>query len=158
MEQKTVLMNGLRKWGRFNSSDAEMLDQIETEQGWHDPEAIPDESEVTVTADPPQTVAESMSALGFDEPQQKPVKTQPQPDFNDPEAVAKAEAVQNSEGVPYGCIPSEKLQHMLNALENIGNKRTAEQAEKHAAASLILTARAGGKTTVKAQTETQPAG
>ena len=36
MERKTVLSNGLRKWGRFNSSDIDTLNAIEEDQGFID--------------------------------------------------------------------------------------------------------------------------
>ena len=38
MEKKTVLSNGLRKWGRFNASDLETINEIEEAQGWTGPE------------------------------------------------------------------------------------------------------------------------
>lgn len=48
MEKKTVLVNGLRRWGRFNPGDAEMVEQIESDQGWIDRAGeLPEEDEVT---------------------------------------------------------------------------------------------------------------
>lgn len=37
MMKKTVLSNGLRKWGRFNEGDKELLNEIEEEQAWTPP-------------------------------------------------------------------------------------------------------------------------
>ena len=63
MERKTVLVNGLRRWGRFNQDDLATLDQIESEQGWTG--ALPTESEITVVPEVKHTEAENMAALGF---------------------------------------------------------------------------------------------
>lgn len=41
MMKKTVLSNGLRKWGRFNAGDLEIINEIEEEQGWNSPESAP---------------------------------------------------------------------------------------------------------------------
>lgn len=47
MEDKTVLSNGLRKWGRFNQADEDLLNTIESE-GWQDRAGnIPGEWEVS---------------------------------------------------------------------------------------------------------------
>lgn len=49
MERKTVLINGLRRYGVFNPGDKATLDAIETEQGWiESAEAVPDEDKVTL--------------------------------------------------------------------------------------------------------------
>jgi recombinational DNA repair protein RecT len=50
MMRKTVLVNGLRKWGRFNAGDKEIVESIESDQEWH--ENVPDENTVTVIPDP----------------------------------------------------------------------------------------------------------
>ena len=65
MERKTVLINGLRKWGRFNSDDLAMLDQIDSEQGWND-RGLPEEGETTPPVVAKHTEAENMKALGFE--------------------------------------------------------------------------------------------
>lgn len=69
MERKTVLVNGLRKWGRFNKDDAHVIDMVETEQGWTmDAGELPDETQVGLKVEH-HTEAENMKALGFgDEP------------------------------------------------------------------------------------------
>jgi recombination protein RecT len=46
MERKTVLVNGLRKWGMFNTGDKDIIESIETDQGWN--ESVPEEDTVTV--------------------------------------------------------------------------------------------------------------
>jgi recombination protein RecT len=50
MMRKTVMVNGLRKWGRFNPDDKETIEAIEGEQEWHD--NVPDENTVTVEPNP----------------------------------------------------------------------------------------------------------
>jgi recombinational DNA repair protein RecT len=62
MERKTVLMNGLRKWGRFNRGDLETLRQIDDEQGW-----MERDGENGANEQPPErhTEAENLYALGF---------------------------------------------------------------------------------------------
>jgi hypothetical protein len=63
MMKKTVLSNGLRKWGRFNTGDLEMLNEIEDEKGWVPPENLdpdlkdPDPEPVDMTATPEQIAA-----------------------------------------------------------------------------------------------------
>jgi len=42
MMKKTVLSNGLRKWGRFNDGDKELLNEIEDERAWMPPDLDPD--------------------------------------------------------------------------------------------------------------------
>lgn len=73
MEMKTVLMNGLRKWGVFNESDKATIEQIENEQGWVDVASnageLPEENEVTAPAEAPKHSEEDIMAdLGFDAP------------------------------------------------------------------------------------------
>jgi len=70
MERKTVLVNGLRRWGTFNPADAEILASIEESHTWQEP--LPEETEVTqLPAPQPKTEADLMGELGYpDEPQQ----------------------------------------------------------------------------------------
>lgn len=65
MEMKTVLMNGLRKWGRFNSGDREIIEQIEAEHEFIGPDELPDESAVTIEQPVKHTENEIMGQLGF---------------------------------------------------------------------------------------------
>jgi recombination protein RecT len=64
MMQKTVLVNGLRKWGRFNPGDQETIETIETEQEWQD---IPEEDAVTEPVNELQNVPTNdlMGQIGF---------------------------------------------------------------------------------------------
>jgi recombination protein RecT len=72
MERKTVLVNGLRKWGRFNQGDLDLVNEIENAQGWLDRGSeLPDESEVTHVEPEQRTVEEAMARLGY-EPEKKP--------------------------------------------------------------------------------------
>jgi recombination protein RecT len=66
MMKKTVLSNGLRKWGRFNKSDLETLNSIENEQGFIDRGELPDESEVTSPITVTKTPEQINQDLGFD--------------------------------------------------------------------------------------------
>jgi recombination protein RecT len=67
MERKTVLSNGLRKWGRFNAADKDILEQIENESEWVDNtgemEGVFRESEQES-----HTVEQNLSDLGYDTP------------------------------------------------------------------------------------------
>jgi recombination protein RecT len=69
MERKTVLVNGLRKWGRFNQGDAAIISEIENAQGWIDRDNgdFPDEEEVTVVVREPKSEKDIMGALGYDQ-------------------------------------------------------------------------------------------
>jgi recombination protein RecT len=70
MERKTVLINGLRRWGVFNEDDLSMLDQIESEQGWNG--ELPNPEDTTPPVEVKHTEAENMKALGFEpEPEKK---------------------------------------------------------------------------------------
>lgn len=64
MERKTVLVNGLRKWGRFNPGDQEIINQIESEQGWvnRDGEVDAEFTDVTPEPDKPKQTAEEIVA------------------------------------------------------------------------------------------------
>ncbi len=79
MERKTVLMNGLRKWGRFNVNDAAVLDEIESEQAWIDPnDQLPEESAVTVESEPAPRPADTVLSELYGDAPAKPAPT-PEP-------------------------------------------------------------------------------
>jgi recombination protein RecT len=65
MEDKTVLVNGLRRWGRFNAADKDMLNEIESERTWNSGGELPDENTVTIPAPPTRSYSQTMSELGF---------------------------------------------------------------------------------------------
>jgi len=66
MEKKTVLMNGLRKWGRFNAADLDTIEQIESDQGWID-RSLPEVNEVSnPEPEPTHSAAQNLSDLGYD--------------------------------------------------------------------------------------------
>jgi recombination protein RecT len=66
MEAKTVLMNGLRQWGRFRPEDEELIGQIEDDQSWS--AGLPEEDEVTPPEPPPdRTPEEIIKDLGFED-------------------------------------------------------------------------------------------
>ncbi len=103
MERKTVLINGLRQFGVFNTGDKQMLDQIEGEQEWIEDNDLPLEGEVTTPAEEPKkTVAELNEGLGFDP--DPPAKSEP----------ALAEEKKAVESVKVNRpMPPEKLREML---------------------------------------------
>lgn len=63
MEKKTVLVNGLRRYGVFDPSDKLIIDSIENDQEWNGNE-IPDEDEVTTTVEVKQTESQMLSSIG----------------------------------------------------------------------------------------------
>ena len=88
MENKTVLVNGLRRWGRFNANDSEIMEQIEDEAGYGRYEELPDESEVTAPEPPPaRSNAQIMSDLGYDvdETTGEIIDAEPEPTEDEPE-------------------------------------------------------------------------
>jgi recombination protein RecT len=79
MERKTVLSNGLRKWGRFNQSDLDMLDAVENERGVFEV-VMPEEDEVTPPSAPVYSEGEILNKMGYDTPQEtEPRPAQPAP-------------------------------------------------------------------------------
>lgn len=83
MEKKTVLVNGLRKWGRFNPGDVEILDEIENSQGWIEGAIndLPGEDQVTRPADPQASETELLESMGFDTSPQNQKAEQPGADL-----------------------------------------------------------------------------
>jgi recombination protein RecT len=73
MERKTVIVNGLRKWGRFNQNDLDTIDAIESEQGFNTYD-LPETGSVTPLPEPVKhTKAEIIESLGYDpDPEPKP--------------------------------------------------------------------------------------
>jgi recombination protein RecT len=125
MERKTVLINGLRQFGVFNSSDKQLLDKIEEEQGWTENEDLPLEGEVTPYVDPKVTQTTDQLMNGIGQPAPKPA----------PEPVAAvawpgdygltiptmanmgdAENELNEKGVPYVDIDHETLKNMAKSM------------------------------------------
>ena len=134
MERKTVLVNGLRKWGRFNPGDAETLDQIEEDQGYMERlNELPEEGEVSEPIEVRHTEAENMDALGYgtQQPTAKPAKNL---------ALEEAEAMLNSKGERYGSLETAKLIFMANSLSKLAEK-TPEQTAKAKAIEVILAQR-----------------
>jgi recombination protein RecT len=80
MERKTVLVNGLRKWGRFNQGDADLINEIENEQGWIDRGELPEENQVTTPIKVEKTPEQIKRELGYDaDPETGEVKPKPEP-------------------------------------------------------------------------------
>jgi recombination protein RecT len=146
MERKTVLVNGLRKWGRFNANDEAMLDEIETAQGWMSRAELPEESEVTPPAQrEPETVADNLHALGYDTPPEPP---EPEPDpmpigseeMHEPPAVkpwtnakislVTAKAEKSEKDGPYWDMPTEQLAVRANALGKVLKDNHLEEADR----------------------------
>jgi len=95
MERKTVLINGLRQWGRFNQDDLAALDQIEGEQGWNG--ELPNPEDTTPPVEIQHTEAENMAALGFDADEKKPAE--PMPEETKPEPPPEEPVVPDGPGV-----------------------------------------------------------
>jgi recombination protein RecT len=98
MMRKTVLMNGLRRWGRFNNDDLATLDAIDADQGFIDRPELPDEKDTTPPPVVKHTNAELLAELGA-EPE--PVKVEPpapasvEGKATEPEPVKAEEPVDN---------------------------------------------------------------
>lgn len=137
MEKKTVLVNGLRKWGRFNPGDAETLDAIESEQGWiSNGEVLPDEAETTPPPEPPKmTQEERMSALGFGGPKKEETHDTPLMSFQ------SAAECKTSRNEAYGTLPDDRLQYMLNSLTSklAGEQAPEEREDREYKRDAILT-------------------
>jgi recombination protein RecT len=152
MERKTVLVNGLRKWGRFNAGDKEIVESIETEQGWH--ENIPDEN--TVTVEPNELKEKSNDELlGMMGVEPEPVSHEiPEPkkerDFTKPgdPSLEEAEAIIGKDGVKYGDCTNEVLRgkaigHSKNLNKKLGSKEQDAELIKLRACNLIINTREG---------------
>jgi recombination protein RecT len=112
MERKTVLVNGLRKWGRFNPGDAETLDAIEADQGFMERVSeVPEEDQVTAPVVVLKTEAQNLSALGF-EPE--PKKEEPKPA---PMTIEEAITVETRDGKLYCEIDDMTLGHMGKSIQ-----------------------------------------
>lgn len=137
MERKTVLSNGLRKWGRFNPGDAETLDQIEEDQGYLERlNELPEEGEVSEVIKEHHTEAENMEALGFGTPQQPPAKPMNM-------AIGDAMNEKGSDGTPYGTMETPDLVNRFNAMKKVigTDKEKPEHARKMLAIQTILNER-----------------
>jgi recombination protein RecT len=64
MERKTVLINGLRRYGRFNPAYLEIINDIE--EGKDLDAGFPDESRVTILPPETHTEAENLKDLGYE--------------------------------------------------------------------------------------------
>jgi recombination protein RecT len=167
MERKTVLTNGLRKWGRFNPGDAEKVDAIEEGQGWQDRFAeLPAEDEVSKPEVEHKTTEQLNAELGYDEPTKpaaQPVQTtQPEPAKADAipsgKALEEAEAeYSESQHMLYGQIPTEKLAVMRLGMKKV-HAPTPDQARKIAAVDTILAARAHGRAVQVVEPDPTPTG
>lgn len=124
MEKKTVLMNGLRKWGRFNPGDADTLNQIESEQGWVSVNEFPEEGDVTEPEkEAPRSEAEILSDLGFDQPSIVEAAQELGGEVvssaawtNEKVTIETAMTEQSSDGTKYWDMPSDKLAVRVNSI------------------------------------------
>jgi len=137
MERKTVLINGLRRYGVFNDNDKQTLEQIEEEQEWTDNEDIPLEGEVTPYVDPKTEQTTEQLLTGIGQPEQKPVKPAAKPapvetavawpgDYGLTIPVmanmGDAEGEKDDNGMPYVEIDHKKLLFMASSMANIWHK------------------------------------
>lgn len=130
MEKKTVLKNGLKKWGVFNIGDEEIIEQIESETPWL--ERIPEENEVTQHIEKPisapQAVAdlygESISAefkVTETETTQTPAPEE-KPWTNKLVTLERAKAERSSTGEYYWDLETPQLSIRFNSLEKVIQK------------------------------------
>lgn len=126
MERKTVMVNGLRKWGRFNQNDADLLDEIESEQGFTGG-SLPEEVDISVTEETPKrSEAEMLAGLGVEPDGKKP----PQPAQPDRDAeLLKAASFHNRAGKAYGDMTIDELTVIID--------HNATPAPNRAAAKLL---------------------
>jgi recombination protein RecT len=118
MERKTVLVNGLRRWGRFNQSDADTLDAIEDNTPWQERMMeIPEETTAPVVQ--VHTEEQNISEL-YGEPQPPAVTPPAHDEVAQVPAVSYEEAckVWTSDKEPklYSALPNDKLSIMANAI------------------------------------------
>jgi recombination protein RecT len=133
MEKKTVMVNGLRRWGRFNQGDADLINEIESEQGYIGRGDIPEENQVTPPLkEPRKSEGEIMSAIGFppDPPKQAAVTEDPVSEEWTEEVAEIAPGptreefdaactVTNAEGKRYGSIPDDKIPSLRKTLQAV---------------------------------------
>jgi len=121
MEDKTVLSNGLRKWGRFNQNDLELLNQIEEEQGFNSVMDLPDEEDLTHTEKPKRGEKKVLSDLGYPEEPEKPSASM---------SLETAMACTNSKSQAYGLMSDEVLAKMQEELKAALKKNGLEPGAK----------------------------
>lgn len=132
MEKKTVLSNGLRKWGRFNQNDIDALNEIEESTPWNGD--IPDEGDVTppVNKQAGKTVDQLAGELGFDAG-----KSAPKPAPVEPISTADlrkagwtstkmtwdmAASVVGKTGERYVDLSNDELRHRADSIQKILDK------------------------------------
>lgn len=152
MEKKTVLSNGLRKWGRFNPDDLETIDQIEESQGW----TVPDYTEVT-PPEPTKWTQKDFEAIGCSpEDAKKTAERCTERDaeehdlFIEEQGTIKKEASESAEaktqpaklslesassvlshdGTRYGDIPTDKLGFMRASIQKKISQNNLDQQAK----------------------------
>lgn len=106
MMKKTVMTNGLRKWGRFNQGDADLIDQIEENTPYRMMD-VPAEEDTTPPAVVTHTAAQNLAALGYDEPE--PAKVAPVVVKSAPVAEAQPEPalLEQAEAIPAAAVKPE---------------------------------------------------
>lgn len=154
MMRKTVLSNGLRRWGRFNSGDADVLAEIEEAQEWHDFD-LPEEGEVTVIEENNVPAEENAARLMGNRENNAPISHSIAPvkqtvkpasvkHNSGSMTVEEAEAEwSNTAGATYGTLETDALNMFRVGLAKAKN-RTAEQERKLHAINLIIEAREKG--------------
>jgi recombination protein RecT len=123
MQMKTVLRQGLTKWGVFDPHDSAALVQLEEEQGYIDAE-LSDVQQPDIQPAAPKSELELLSELGFDA--EPPPLTEAKKDLIErlsdptPEPIIPSGSLQpwemSSDGVAYDEIPSDKLAYHLNGI------------------------------------------
>ncbi|HZW04262.1 MAG TPA: recombinase RecT [Anaerolineaceae bacterium] len=146
MEKKTVLVNGLRRWGRFNQGDADILDEIEAEQGWTGADDLPEPGEVTVEKPAKKTADQILNELNPDwGSKATPAADEPETidgEFEDqaPAPAAAwtstvisleiAQSEKASDGALYWGMKTEDLVNRLNSIQKTLDKNHMDDAKR----------------------------
>ncbi len=142
MQMKTVLANGLRKWGRFNDGDIQIISEIEENQDWQDRQAeLPQAfSDLKISED------DEENQVNFYQPAAQAQSDEPKPHAM---TIEEAESMwSESMKLTYGCVETQQLTYALNAMLK---KPTEANEQKRTAIKLILDARSDGRPVQTAQ-------
>jgi recombination protein RecT len=146
MERKTLIVNGLRKWGRFNQNDLDTIDAIESEQGFID--RAGELPEPGTTTPLPESVKQSepeiMKSLGYEEEPVKAPKVEmkqyPAPEPEQPKQAPSpvienslpwARSMQTPDGTPFNLLLPDQLTAVT-----VGNGNTTQ--DMRVAATMLL--------------------
>lgn len=150
MCKKTVLRLGLTHWGTFGTVDSLLMASPVEEENVVDAEWAQDAiHEEENRHNNPREVNVLMQELGYDEPAPAaPAEPKPAPVPAMPAemTIEDAEAIENSQGTPYGTLPTDKITFALNSVRKSLEKEPNPAYEHKAKAlEIILAARRAGR-------------